>query len=131
MSISPMLLVLLTLLGLELKHFLCDFVYQTKYMLGKSNARNWRGPLLTHALVHGLATLAVLAVPGYLIGDLSLVVWLAVADGLLHCVIDGIKSRCFRANIFHHRYWVILGLDQFLHSVTYILIAAVIAAQLI
>ena len=128
MLIFPILITLLTLIGLELKHFLCDFVYQTKYMLRKNTAKDWYLPLAAHAGVHAGATAAVVAIPAVLLDNYWLIPLLAIGDGVLHCVIDGIKARCFQCNVFHHRYWVILGLDQLLHSLTYIIIATLLGA---
>lgn len=118
------LVVFTTLILLHVKHFLCDFVYQTKYMLTKDRKHKWLGPLTCHAGVHALGTLVVLAIPATMFGVYFPLLVICVVEGLVHCLIDGIKCRCFRYNVFSKRYWVALGFDQLLHSLTYVAIAA-------
>ena len=72
----------------QLKHFLADFPFQNKYMLGKFKGGNeWILPLLAHASVHGAMTylIALMVKP-------SIAIWLALFDLVVHFVADRIKA---------------------------------------
>ncbi len=44
----------------QIKFFICDYVLQNKYMLGKfKSGWDFAPPLLAHAGVHGIGTLAI------------------------------------------------------------------------
>lgn len=125
------------LILLTLKHFFADWVYQGDYMLvGKTRDKGWVKPLSLHAGLHGIGT--------YLIVNMFVPFWyaglIAVADTVLHFVVDRIKSK---PGTWHSRFgpadvidnellseqkiiakrpfWVVLGLDQTLHHLTDIL----------
>ena len=71
----------------QIKHFLCDYPFQTPYMLGKfKSGKDWILPLSAHAGVHFLFTLVIcLAVNPKLW-------WLALVDFVLHFTMDRIKA---------------------------------------
>lgn len=123
-SSLPYFITLLVLL--QIKHFLADFPFQTEYMLRKTAKDNWLFPLLSHAFAHGLGTAIVLTLilkPGMSIGSIYL---LGLLDLLCHFFIDLWKARFARYPISDKRFWIALGFDQFLHQLTYLLIAALV-----
>lgn len=104
-------------IGLTIKHFLADYIFQTQYMLRKTAPENWVWPLTFHAGVHGVMTAAVFVI---LVGPWG--VLFGLLDSLLHWGIDFWKARLTSSGMNTKRFWIELGLDQMLHYLTYILL---------
>lgn len=109
-----------------IKHFLADFILQTDWMAaGKDRREGWVLPLAAHAGIHGAATATLfLAVSPPL-------VWLGLADAVVHGTIDRLKSLATRrADLTPERttFWWLLGADQTLHHLTHIGLAVLLAA---
>jgi len=108
----------------QIKHFLCDYPLQTRYMLGKFKAKGWILPLTCHAAVHGLATALIAGYwmipkdPFAIVG----VIALAMADFGIHFTQDRIKAspnllgRWKQDSPF---FWWALGQDQMVHHLTH------------
>lgn len=106
------------MLFFALKHFMADYVWQTQYMLRKGNAKDWVTPLAAHCAVHaGLTLLVLLPVVG------SKAFILAVADGMIHFIVDAIKAQKLKYPFPTKGFWVALGADQTAHHATYALLA--------
>lgn len=109
-------LVLVTLLCT--KHFLVDFILQTRYQWINKGRYGHPGGIL-HATLHGGATIiCFIAFSGYI------ALLLGLLDGIIHYHIDWIKENIakkfqWRAEQ-HTQFWWLLGLDQFFHMLTYI-----------
>ena len=74
----------------QLKHFMCDYPFQTDYMLGKFKSdRHWILPLLAHAAVHAVSTFIIVACVKL---SWSLALELAVIDLVAHTTMDRIKA---------------------------------------
>jgi hypothetical protein len=118
--------VVLLLLLLQVKHLLFDFVLQGPYQLKNKGTYGHPGGIL-HSGLHAGGTaliLLVLAVPA---GTLAAI---AVGEFLVHYHIDWCKEQITRRwggkqNAF---FWRMIGLDQFLHQLTYVAIAAILYA---
>jgi hypothetical protein len=118
-------LTLLTLL--QLKHFIIDFPMQGPFQYLNKGTYGHPGGLL-HALNHGIGTL--LALCGLsLFGvhvALVTVVWLFLFDMVIHYHIDWAKMSLNKklgwGPTTHEEFWWLLGLDQLLHQLTYLLI---------
>ena len=110
----------LLLMLFQVKHFVADYLLQTRYMLGKFKS-GWEffPPLLLHASVHALVTLTICwywgAPP-----------WLCLVDLVSHFVMDRIKAGPRWLGRFNntrtHEFWVILGFDQMVHHLIHYLI---------
>lgn len=107
------------LIAYQVKHFLADFPLQGKYMLKKFAAEPavWIPALGSHALVHGVFTLAVVLLWGR--PDLA---WLAFLDFSVHFAVDRVKASPrmlgrFKPN--QHQFWWALGADQMAHHLTH------------
>lgn len=48
--------IFILLIAFQIKHFLCDYPLQGKYMLGKFNKEDWKLPLAAHAGTHAIGT---------------------------------------------------------------------------
>lgn len=125
--------ILLLLLAFQLKHFLADYVFQTKYMLGKfKGGLSWVLPLSAHAGVHALFTTLIVM---YFTLMPVFALLAALFDFLVHFAVDRIKASpglLGRFNPQQKAYWVVLGLDQTLHHLThYIIIICVVAVLVV
>jgi hypothetical protein len=113
--------VVLLLTFLALKHFVVDFLLQQKYQYSNKGTYGHPGGLL-HAGLHGLGTIAAL----WLFGDAEWAILMAVFDSFVHYHVDWLKTN-INAKMgwgpsTHEEFWWLLGADQLLHSLTYIVI---------
>jgi hypothetical protein len=115
-------LILLTLLFT--KHFIVDFPLQKPYQWMNKGTYGHLGGVL-HACLHGVFTFVCI----YWYAPIA--AWyLAFADMIIHYHIDWAKMNINKqygwgANT-HEEFWWLLGLDQYLHAVTYIGLVALI-----
>lgn len=120
---------LLILAGLAVKHAICDFALQTKWMIDTKGTYCAAGGLV-HAALHGLGSGAVLVWSG---ASWGLIAALIGAEILAHYHIDYAKERLAK-RLGHGPsdtgFWVAIGLDQMLHQLWYIGMVAVLAARL-
>lgn len=110
------------LLGLFIKHFICDFPLQMFPWIYQNKGRYLHPAGIVHAGIHGIGTLFVLS---FFI-DINTALILAMLDMLLHYHIDWAKmnlSRHYDLKPTNSEwFWVLLGLDQLLHHLTYFVI---------
>jgi hypothetical protein len=108
-------MVLITLFAL--KHYLADFVLQSRYMLAyKGIYGHWAG--ISHALIHIVLSYAVFALVGLYGG---FIVLLCVAEFLVHYHMDWLKVRITKEHdldITMRPYWLLFGFDQLVHVLT-------------
>lgn len=113
--------VLFLVLLFTIKHFVVDYVLQRKYQYLNKGIYGHPGGLL-HAGLHCVGT--VLCLFGST--NLLAMVLLGLLDGMIHYHVDwakyNINKRMNWSPTTHDQYWILLGLDQFLHTLTYILI---------
>lgn len=113
---------------LAVKHFICDFPLQAfPYMYKNKGTYGHFGGLL-HALIHGVGTFIVfMGCFYYLTDDFSayhVALYLAAVDSFAHYHIDWAKMnfnavKGWKADT-HEEFWIMVGFDQFLHTLTYI-----------
>ena len=115
--------ILLLMVSFAVKHWLCDFVLQTpKQIAAKGQYGAWGG--IAHAVTHGIFTAGIVAVLG--VGVME-VAFLATLDAMFHYHIDWFKQRMTQGMTpAHPKFWTWLGFDQLLHTLTYIIIIALI-----
>jgi hypothetical protein len=112
-------------LAFAVKHLGADFLLQSTWMAqGKERESDWAGPLCAHAALHGLGTLLIaLTVKPALW-------WLALADFAIHTAIDrgkALLAHRARVTVADPWFWWLIGVDQFLHQVTHLGLAVVLA----
>lgn len=115
--------------GLLFKHFLADYVFQPKWMLSAKGRLDAPGGY-AHAGLHALGSGIVLIACG--IGAAT-VAAIMVGEAVVHYAIDYAKDRItLRTDTKHNpkRYWLLHGLDQFAHQMTYVAIAWIAFAHL-
>lgn len=106
------------ILGLTVKHFVCDFPLQAFPWMYKNKGTYGHPGGLAHAGVHLVGSALVLwaMAPGF--------ISLALADFFIHYHIDWAKmslgKRWGLRPDNSEWFWILLGLDQLLHSLTYI-----------
>lgn len=117
--------VLVLLLALVTKHFVFDFPLQTPYQYLNKGTYGHPGGLL-HSGLHGFATAVILILLSPR-GSLTVMWLLGLLEFVIHYHTDWAKVRinarygwsCSSSSEF----WVLLGVDQYIHSLTYIAIA--------
>jgi hypothetical protein len=115
--------------ALLLKHFVCDFPLQAFPWMYRNKGTYGHPGGIAHAAVHVVGTLLALGFCG--VGFwISLAA--AVADGIVHYHIDWAKMRIGAWKNWgptnSEYFWMLLGIDQLLHQLTYIAIAVAIGA---
>lgn len=110
----------MALLLLEAKHFLFDFPLQTQYQSSNKGTYGHPGGIL-HAGLHSVGTAAVLACFSL---DIPLLFAILAAEFLIHYHVDWTKAQLVKriAPERNYGFWLIFGLDQFLHHATYVAI---------
>lgn len=112
------LLLIFTLL--IVKHFIVDFPLQTKYQWSNKGTYCHPGGIL-HSGLHGIGTYLCL----FWYAPIA-AVYLAFADMVIHYHVDWAKMN-LNAKMgwgpnTHEEFWWLLGLDQLLHYLTYVVI---------
>ncbi len=111
--------ILWAMLAFQLKHFLCDFVLQTQTQATK---KCFYGHIagVTHAGTHAIGSIPALLILG---ADLRTIAVLLIGEFLVHYHTDWFKARTdrTRADVGQdHVFWMLFGLDQLIHQLTYI-----------
>lgn len=109
--------------GLQIKHLLADFLMQTQFMLAGKGRYGHPGGL-AHAGVHGGMSLVLLALAKV---PLLAVAGLVLAEIVVHYHLDWAKERWNRRHGLgptQPAFWRAFGVDQTLHQLTYLAMAA-------
>jgi hypothetical protein len=117
--------VLTVLLVLEIKHFVFDYPLQVGYQLRNKATYGHPGGLV-HAGLHVFGTSATFFIvnPGLTVG-----IAILVGEFIVHYHLDWAKgqfNKRSRLTTADALYWWGIGLDQMLHHLTYLAIAAVL-----
>lgn len=108
------------LLSLFAKHWLMDYPFQNQKMLEEKGRFLAMGGC-QHALLHGIGTSIVFNAFGYY----KLGATLGVLDMLIHYTCDITKSKINNGFLLGPKdkwFWNLLGIDQFAHHATYVLL---------
>lgn len=113
---------ILVLLCLFTKHLIVDFPLQVPYhYLNKGTYGHPGG--IAHATLHAAGTLIALTLLGFALPVAGLV---ALVDGVVHYHVDWAKmnlnARLGLKPDNSEKFWWLLGLDQYLHALTYLAI---------
>ena len=107
--------ILILLVVFQIKHFICDYPLQIKYMLGKMNKTGWIFPLLFHSAVHAFGTFVIVS-----FYNIYLAIYLALIDLVLHFIVDRLKASPKIGGRFkpeQQYFWWSLGADQMTHHI--------------
>lgn len=107
------------------KHFFADFILQSPWMV--FNKGNWKSLAgYAHASVHGLGTFFALILYSMLQHNVGLIAFGIVAwEMIVHYTIDFVKVHWGKSEGYtpsDKAFWNLLGFDQYLHYLTYIVI---------
>ena len=110
---------------LFVKHWYIDFVNQSmEEVVGKGIYGNAHG--LMHSIKHGVATFVIFA---WFLSSWPLAVILGFIDFATHYHIDWAKiniNKRWNYTVENPKFWMWLGLDQLLHSFTYLFLVWII-----
>ena len=125
---DPIRLALIAVLILLIKHLVFDFFLQTAYQYKNKGIYGHPGGIL-HAGLHAFGTsfLFLYAFPGA-----ALAAQILVGEFVVHYHIDWTKEQVvkrMRLTAEDAAFWWTLGVDQFLHGATYIVIAWVVLSR--
>lgn len=111
---------------LFVNHYLVDFIFQTEYQWKNKNKFLHPGGLI-HSGLHGLTMYGILIMFGV---DWYLALKCSYYNFIIHYAIDYFKMEItihFDLDANRHKeFWWVLGLDQLLHYLTYLLIAYIV-----
>ena len=123
---SELAILFWSLVLFEVKHFLCDFVLQTRALLRDKGRYGNRGGLI-HAGLHGIASLPAILLLNH---SVPLVPAIVAAEFAVHYHLDWLKAAIHRARGLTYDdqlYWMVFGADQLLHQMTYVIILVLLA----
>lgn len=116
--------ILLLVLLLFTKHFVVDFPLQHRYQYSNKGTYGHPGGIL-HAVLHGVGTYLCFVWYAPLAA-----VYLALIDTVVHYHIDWAKmnlnSKLGYGPTTHEQFWWLLGFDQWLHAVTYVVLISLV-----
>jgi hypothetical protein len=112
---------LFVLIGLEIKHFIADYTLQFDWMIkGKGSFAQIGG--YVHAGIHAAGTMILFLLLGIPMITIAL---FAVAEFVVHYLLDFAKAHVgdeVSSREQPRKFWLLNGLDQFFHHLTYIVI---------
>jgi hypothetical protein len=111
--------ILWAMFAFQLKHYLCDFVLQTET---QAREKGFYGNLagITHAGTHVIGSIPALLILGC---DIETIAVLLIGEFLVHYHTDWLKARTDRMRAAagqDHVFWMLFGLDQLIHQLTYV-----------
>ena len=115
-----------SLVLLEVKHFICDFVLQTRYQYANKGTYGHPGGYL-HAGFHAVGSIPAILMVSDAAGLMATIV---VAEFLCHYHVDWLKEQINKGRGLTHDatlFWIVFGADQLLHQMTYVVILALLA----
>jgi ascorbate-specific PTS system EIIC-type component UlaA len=122
-SLSMVLLGALT--AFQIKHFACDFALQTQRQIqAKGNYGQLAG--MEHSGLHAIASLPALLILSNSPITIAIVM---ISEFLVHYHVDWSKARIdktYRWSDTSAPYWIVFGLDQLIHQMTYLVIVFVL-----
>ena len=135
-SVACSLLITLTLIAIDaaspiallapllFKHFLCDYLLQSSSMLSQKHDLRALGGYL-HSGLHALGSALILM---FFVSWWTVLLIVAL-EFIVHLLLDFGKAQWVRKlelSETNLRYWHLFGLDQWLHALTYLVMAAVV-----
>ena len=113
---------------LLVKHFICDFVLQSKWQVHQKGIYGAPGGIV-HSAIHVAGTLVALIA---VMTPISVIVPVLIAEYVIHYHIDWGKEQVVRAFDWREgaRFWNAIGFDQLLHGLTYLAIVAYVIGHI-
>ena len=111
--------ILWAMLAFQIKHFVCDFLLQTQAIVQKKGVYGHFAGIL-HAGTHVVGSIPALIILG---ANARTIAILLFAEFVMHYHTDWLKARIddMRAASGQDSwFWMMFGLDQFVHQLTYV-----------
>lgn len=105
-----------SILTISFFHWIFDFIFQSHWMASNKSKNN--KALAAHV---GVYTIGMLIAGLILLPPSINVIYFAFLNGILHFCVDWVTSRCtskLYAKGDFHNFFVVIGLDQFIHLVS-------------
>ncbi len=118
------------LLAFQIKHFLGDFVLQTAWQVRTKGIYGHVGGLV-HSGIHILGTIPILIYLDVSAGAAAIIL---IGEFAVHYHMDWLKAnidRVYQWGTQSQRYWILFGVDQLVHQLTYLAIVYVTLAGLL
>jgi hypothetical protein len=122
---------LVLLLLLQVKHVLADFILTSAYIIQNRWIYGHPGGLL-HVAIHLAGSLIAFLIAG--LPGLGVLLILLIGEAVLHYHIDWTKDNLTRRYALtpkDAKFWWAMGIDQFLHQATYLVMAGYWAARVL
>jgi hypothetical protein len=122
---------LVLLLLLQVKHVLADFILTSAYIIQNRWIYGHPGGLL-HVAIHLVGSLIAFLIAG--LPGLGVLLILLIGEAVLHYHIDWTKDNLTRRYALtpkDAKFWWAMGIDQFLHQATYLVMAGYWAARVL
>lgn len=118
--------ILILLLAFQVKHLIADYYLQFEYMYGtKGKDKGWFKGLFDHSGIHAIGTFIILYIYGLAFSPneitIDLIAFLSLFDMAIHFFTDRWKATQ-KVGPDTAVFWENLGIDQFIHHVTGIII---------
>lgn len=100
-------------------HWVADFIFQTDKM-AQNKSTDWLALCFHVAVYTGVMTAIMLCFASFVGFLVAPIAWWALGNGALHFCIDAVTSRIARhlwSSKMSHDFFVVIGLDQLLHTV--------------
>ncbi len=116
-------------IAFRIKHFMCDFIFQTDWMAlskVKPGKEGYRA-LVSHTTIHAIGTFLIMMV------FVPSLWWLALVDFVVHSIIDRLKGIISYKKDLKPKdtmFWWAFGIDQELHNFTHLIYIVVIVQYL-
>jgi hypothetical protein len=124
---DPVQITLVGVLILLFKHLVFDFFLQTSYQYRNKGIYGHPGGIL-HSGLHALGTTSVFL---WIVPSMALAAAIMVGEFIVHYHIDWTKEQVVKRMQWtpdNSQFWWALGVDQFLHGATYVVIVALLMA---
>lgn len=129
-SFTHVQVAILVMLALVIKHFIVDFPLQAHPYQYKNKGTYGHPGGLLHSGLHLIGTFLFL-LPFAHSSRLDALFMVATFDGVVHYHIDwakmNINAKMGWGPTTHEQFWILLGVDQLLHMLTYLAIVWMIA----
>jgi Protein of unknown function (DUF3307) len=121
---DPFTALVVVLIVLEIKHFVCDYPLQTLYMV-RNKGTYFHPAGIVHAGIHAIGTISAFFV---------VTPTLALGQFFVHYHVDWLKEQVNRRMGYttaKSEFWWAIGADQLVHHLTYVAIAVVLVREMV
>ncbi len=119
-------IIFILFIAFSIKHLLFDFCWQTPYEWQNKGTYGHFGGI-QHSGKHALATFLMMVILSWALGfnaSMLLIILISLMEFLVHYHMDwskvNINKKYGWTATTHNEFWIMVGIDQFVHFLTYI-----------